>query len=198
MTDPSLHEQFMRLHGESNEEAEEAASMLGHAAEASGDQVIAVSACLLGEKTRYDGRDAHVPDIVDPLLRRRHMRVIPLCPEILGGMGCPRDPVRFVVGDGEALLRGEPARIEDGLGRNWTAPIVLGAKRAERLADLARASLALLKERSPSCGSRSIHGPRGVVPGRGALAARFMHRNLPVASETDTSPLRFSPFCTKL
>lgn len=180
MTD--LHRLYQRLHGDDPADAEAAARELA----ASGRRVVAISACLLGEKTRWDGDDRLTPAAVDPLLADPTVAVLPLCPEILGGMGCPRPPVHFADGDGDALAAGGPARVVDDRGADRTAELAAGAARADALAAAAGATSALLKERSPSCGVRVIHGPSGVIPGRGAFTARLARRaHLPLRSEED-------------
>lgn len=174
MSGRDLHERYRRLH---EGDAEAAAREVG----ASGKRVVVVSACLLGERTRWDGGDKLMPEVVDPLLADPSVAVLPLCPEILGGMGCPRPPVHFVRGDGD-----DPAfRVADDRGRDATAALAAGAARADALAAAAGASEAVLKERSPSCGVHAIHGPAGVRPGRGAFAARLLRRGLRVLSEDD-------------
>lgn len=174
------HRLYERLHGPDGD-AESAAAELA----SSGKRVVVVSACLLGERTRYDGGDKYRPDVVDPLLEDPDTVVMPLCPEILGGMGCPRRPVTYAAGDGDALARGAGARVVDDLGADRTAELDRGARRADELAARAGARLAVLKEKSPSCGAHLVHGPAGVQAGRGAFAARLAVRGLTVCAEED-------------
>jgi uncharacterized protein YbbK (DUF523 family) len=159
----NLHELYARLHGADPDDARAAARELA------GQDVVVVSACLLGEKTRHDGGDKLSPAVVDAV---RGRAVLPLCPEILGGMGCPRPPVQFTA-DG---------RIVDTAGRDRTAELTRGAERAAELAALAGAKDAILKERSPSCGSKTVHREGRVVTGQGVFAARL---HLRVLSEED-------------
>jgi uncharacterized protein YbbK (DUF523 family) len=180
----SLKELYRRLHEAGPDEAERAARELREAAAKAGRRVVVVSACLLGEKTRYDGGDKHVPEATDPLLGDPGVEVMPLCPEILGGMGCPRPPVHFAEGDGDTVLDGH-GRLVDDAGRDHTGAMAKGAERADALAALAGAEQALLKERSPSCGSHQIHIAAGLADGRGVFAARLARRHLPVLSEED-------------
>lgn len=172
-----LHDLYQCLHGADRAAADAAARDLAAEAAAAGAEVVVVSACLLGEKTRYDGGDKYTPEVVDPLLHDPNVRVLPLCPEILGGMGCPRPAVWFA---GEAII--------DSAGRDHTAAITSGADRADALARLAGAARALLKERSPSCGVHLVHRgtPPQIGPGRGLFADRLARRHLRVIS--DASP----------
>jgi uncharacterized protein YbbK (DUF523 family) len=165
----ALHDLYLALHGDDRAAALSAARALH------GKRVVVVSACLLGERTRYDGGDKLDPRVIDRVLHDPTLAVLPLCPEILGGMGCPRPPVHFAA-DGRAV---------DDRGRDRTAELTAGAARADELAAAAGASEAILKERSPSCGVRTIHGPAGVQAGRGRFADRLAARHLPVLSEDD-------------
>ncbi len=180
VVEPRLHHLYERLHGSDAGAAEAAARELAAEAAAAGAEVMVVSACLLGEKTRYDGGDRYTPAAVDPVLADARVRVLPLCPEILGGMGCPRPAVWFV-----------GATVRDATGRDHTAAITAGADRAGALAAAAGATRALLKERSPSCGVHTVHraaapgAPAALAPGRGLFADRLERRHLPIVSEAD-------------
>lgn len=176
-----LRRLYQRLHEQGPADAEAACRELADEARASGARVAVVSACLLGERTRYDGQDKAMPLATAPLCHNDAIRVLPLCPEILGGMGCPRPPVHFEVGDGDA----EVARVVDDRGVDRTAALMEGARRADALAEIAGASQALLKENSPSCGVHAVYGPKGIQRGRGAFAARLALRQLLVWSESD-------------
>lgn len=173
---PELHRLWQRLHGPDRADADAAAREVG----ASRRRVVAVSACLLGEPVRYDGRDKLTPEVA-ALVEDPDVAVLPVCPEVLGGMGCPRRPVHFSRGDGGT----RDARVVDDRGRDQTGPLMAGAARADELARLAGAEEAIMKERSPSCGVREVHGPTGLGPGRGALTARLERRGLRVRSEED-------------
>jgi uncharacterized protein YbbK (DUF523 family) len=176
-----LRRLYQRLHDGDPAQAEAACREVAKEATDRGARVVVISACLLGERTRYDGRDKAMPEATAPLVDDEQVRVLPLCPEILGGMGCPRPPVHFQVGDGD-----DPAaRVTDDAGRDRTEALFRGARRAALLADLAGAGEALLKENSPSCGVHAVYGPRGTKPGRGALTAALSHLRLPVWSECD-------------
>jgi uncharacterized protein YbbK (DUF523 family) len=166
-----LKDLYARLHERGDAEADTAAREL----RAEGKEIVAVSACLLGERTRYDGQDKLTPAVVDPLLADARIQVLPLCPEILGGMGCPRRPVHY-----ESIA--PDARVLDDTGADRTAELMRGAERGAALAHAAGAARAVLKERSPSCGVHAIHTGAGITPGRGAFTSRL---RLPVLSDED-------------
>ncbi|MGM9661562.1 MAG: DUF523 domain-containing protein [Oscillospiraceae bacterium] len=106
-------------------------------------ETLLISACLMGVCCRYDGGGKELPEL--PQLMRRYS-LVPVCGEVLGGLPTPRVPAERV---GERVL--------DRDGRDVTEAFRRGAAEAVRLAKLYGAKKALLKERSPSCGSGSIY-----------------------------------------
>lgn len=104
---------------------------------------ILVSACLLGVACRYDGRSKAYP-LMDELCCRHE--VIPICPEQLGGLPTPRVP---------AERQGE--RVVTKTGGDVTEQYRRGAEEAVGLAKKLGCTVAILKERSPSCGSGAIY-----------------------------------------
>jgi len=147
-----------------------------------GYSMLVISACLAGEKCRYcgDGFDY-------PALRKlvEEGKARPVCPEVLGGLPVPRDPNEIVGGDGFDVLDGQ-ARVLTNRGADETAAFMRGA--AEVLAAVREngASMAILKERSPSCGSTMIYdgtfnGQR--IPGSGCTAALLIREGIRVYSE---------------
>lgn len=128
-------------------------------------QVVLVSACLWGLRTRYDGRLSPAPELKE---RLAGCQVLALCPEVLGGLAVPRPPARILGArpgrEGADVLAGV-ATLVDAQGRDVTQAFVAGARAvlAQALAQGAR--LAYLKDRSPSCG----HDPQGQNP-RGGVA----------------------------
>jgi len=113
-----------------------------------------VSACLLGERVRFDGRDA-APS-TDLLARwMREGRVVSICPEVAGGLPVPRPPAELQGGSGADVLAGS-ARIATKDGRDVTAHFVAGANAALEAARANGVRMAILKARSPSCGKGQI------------------------------------------
>lgn len=147
-----------------------------------------VSACLLGLATRYDG--GHNGSAALRKFCRRY-RVIPVCPEQLGGLSTPRRPAEIRGGDGLDVLRGKAAVVDDA-GADVTAQFLRGARAALRLAQLYRVEGAILKSGSPSCGSGKIRD--GSFSGRcragdGVTAALLKEHGIPVFFEKSL-PLR--------
>lgn len=142
--------------------------------------MILVSACLLGQPTRYDGRVLPVPPLLASL---DPAQVLALCPEVLGGLAVPRPPARLVdarVGrEGDDVLAGR-ARLLTADGRDVTAAFIAGAREVLGQALAAGIKEAWLKDRSPSCG-HDPHGqnPRG-GPGQGVLTALLLSHGIAV------------------
>jgi len=116
--------------------------------------VIIVSACLLGLKTRYDGKTKAVPELTSGLAQ---MPVIPICPEQLGGLPTPRPPASILYGNGIDVLNGK-AKVISESGEDVTPYFLKGAKEALKLAKMFRVNCAILKSKSPSCGLSPIIG----------------------------------------
>ncbi len=135
-----------------------------------------ISACLLGEPVRYDGRDnhnkaEHLHDVLQPL--KEQGRLIAVCPEVAGGLGIPRAAAEIIGGDGHDVLAGQ-ARVIDNTGQDVSAEFIAGAQQTLDIARRSGAGAALLAARSPSCGSRQIYdGTFGgrLIPGVGVTVA---------------------------
>jgi uncharacterized protein YbbK (DUF523 family) len=118
-------------------------------------QKILVSACLLGQPVRYDGGHK----LRDDKLLRQWMaegRVVPICPELAGGLVVPRLPAEISNASGLQVLSGG-ARVMESGGRDVSAAFVSGAQQALRLVRMHGIRLAVLKEGSPSCGTGATY-----------------------------------------
>lgn len=137
-----------------------------------------VSACLLGLRCRYDGTSRPCRAVLDiPCIT-----VIPVCPEQLGGLPTPRPSAGFAGGDGDAVLGGT-ARIVDAQGRDVTPSFVLGAGQVCMLAENLHVRHAILKERSPSCGTHLVWQDGALCPGRGVTAAMLVRLGIDIMNE---------------
>jgi uncharacterized protein YbbK (DUF523 family) len=133
---------------------------------------ILISACLIGQKVRYNGGHQRLEH---PLISawQASGRLVPCCPEVLGGLPIPRPPAQIVGGDGDRVLRGE-ANVRTAAGADVTPAFIEGAKATLTLTQRHAIRVAILCQRSPSCGSRQIYNGRfdGVlIPGLGVTAA---------------------------
>ena len=139
---------------------------------------ILVSACLLGCPCRYDGKSKPNDRVLS--LMKQHT-FIPVCPEQMGGLATPRPPAE---------------RTSDGVftqtGTDVTAQYQRGAQEALHLAQLYHCACAVLKERSPSCGSGAIYDgsfSRTLVDGDGVTAELLKQHGIAVLGESEVYKL---------
>lgn len=115
--------------------------------------MIVISACLVGEKVRYDGNhklDLFYKNLID------EKKAISICPEILGGLQVPREPAEIIGGDGYDVWN-DQAKVMTVTGRDVTIQFKEGAKRALSIIKDLNAKTVILKSDSPSCGSTVIY-----------------------------------------
>lgn len=142
-----------------------------------------VSACLAGVPTRYDGKSRSY----EPLLEfAQKLVIVPICPEILAGLGIPRLKRRFVYGDGADALKGDAGVIADD-GSDSTEDFINGAQRALTICRLVGPDLILFKDGSPSCGVKRVDIEGAKTRGIGVTTALFMESGLRVVSEKGLS-----------
>ena len=106
---------------------------------------ILVSHCFLGEPCRYDGASRLDRQIIE--LHRAGHNLVPVCPELLGGLDVPRSPAE-IQPDGRVVTQD---------GEDVTAAYRAGAERAVEIAKEKGCTAAILKARSPSCGSGEVY-----------------------------------------
>ena len=111
-----------------------------------------VSACLAGERCRYDGTSCPDKDIIAMISSGS---AIAACPEILGGLGTPRARAEISGGDGLSVLKGKAAVITEN-GQDVTGAFLEGAARLVAAAKEANCTVAILKSKSPACGVGTI------------------------------------------
>ncbi|MBQ4283284.1 MAG: DUF523 domain-containing protein [Lachnospira sp.] len=143
---------------------------------------ILVSACLLGVHCRYDGKCQDIPEFAKhlPQLMEKY-NLIPVCPEVFGGMTTPRLPSEIVSGK-----EGNEFRVRNSAGEDVTDNFVRGAKEAVHLAKLYNCRYAILKKRSPSCGSGLVYDgtfSKTLVEGDGVAAAMLKEAGVVVLDE---------------
>ena len=135
---------------------------------------VLVSACLLGENCKYSGGNNYNQAVCD--FARGH-QVVPVCPEILGGLSTPRAP---------SERRGSGVVTKDGA--DVTEQYRKGAQEVLRLARLYGCTAAVLKERSPACGSGEIYDgtfTHTVVDGFGVAAELLAENGIRVLGESE-------------
>ncbi len=141
---------------------------------------IAVSSCLLGEPCRYDGKAKPCPSVIDALSAHE---VVSICPEVAGGLPTPRLPNEIVTAD-------RAVRVVDREGVDNTDAFIRGASSCVERALREGCSLAILKEKSPSCGCGAVYDGTftgKLVEGFGLTARRFLSSGVRVAGESVVS-----------
>lgn len=111
---------------------------------------VLLSACLNGSRCQYDGRRPSF------LAFDGSVDIVPVCPEVDGGLGVPRPRAEIVGGDGNDVLDGR-ARVVTVDGDDVTAEYVEGAQRALETALRNSVQVAVLQDVSPSCGATSVN-----------------------------------------
>lgn len=143
-----------------------------------------VSACLAGHAVRHDAT-SNAQDAICQLLHTHE--VITACPEMLGGLSCPRFPAEIQNGQANDVLNGT-AQVKDVIGTDVSAEFIAGAQRMLALAQRHKVDVVILKENSPSCGSRYIYDgtfTRTKIDGYGVTTALLKQHGFQVLSEHD-------------
>ncbi len=147
---------------------------------------ILISACLLGERVRYDG----VVLIQDnELIKQWNLegRLVSFCPEVAGGLSTPRAAAEIVGGSGAEVLKNE-ALIINNKHEDVTLFFLKGAHKALVLCQKYAIKHAILTERSPSCGGQTIYdGSFNHIlrDGEGVTAALLRQHGIVVFSQHD-------------
>jgi len=144
---------------------------------------ILISACLAGDRVRYD--DKRVP-FKDDLLREWTLKglLVKVCPEVSGGLKIPRPMAQIVNGNGLDVLKGV-AKVIDIDGHDVTPSFIKGAEYAFSLAKKYDIQIAILKEKSPSCGVHHIYDDLNIVPGSGVTTAFLKQNGIKIFSENE-------------
>lgn len=130
-----------------------------------------VSACLCGEKTRYDGK-ASVSEKVKKLVDEG--KAIMVCPEVDGGLSVPRLPCEI-----------QNRKVINTAGEDMTKYFVAGAMKTLETAQKYGIKKSILKEKSPSCGSSCIYDgtfSRTLIPGEGITTKLLRENGIEVIS----------------
>lgn len=146
---------------------------------------ILISACLLGEKVKYNGED-NLVEFLAAWAAANPSRFISVCPEVAGGLPIPRPPAE----------RQPDGRVVNVQGADVTMYFLAGAENVLRLAREHNIQIAILKESSPSCGAATIYDgtfSQKKISGQGVTAALLRQHGIRVYSEkTLTEELFYS------
>ncbi|VVB76177.1 Uncharacterised protein [uncultured archaeon] len=136
--------------------------------------MIIVSGCLAGINCNYKSESKPNAFVIE-LVRKG--KAIPICPEQLGGLSTPRTPAE--IKEGKVFTKN---------GVDVTSNFVSGAKEVLKIAIMANCKLAILKAKSPSCGSGQIYDGTflgELIPGDGILAKELKQNGIRVITEND-------------
>ena len=135
---------------------------------------VVVSACLLGENCKYNGGNNYSREVAAFLEGKE---VIPVCPEMLAGLGVPRTPIEIV---------GEDVKTRDG--QSVGAALSMAVEEILAQLDGQEIACAILKSRSPTCGVKQIYDGTfsgTLVDGMGVLAAALKENGYNVLDSED-------------
>lgn len=141
---------------------------------------ILVSRCLLGQPCRYDGKSKPVEALLT--LEQQGHTLVPVCPEEDGGLPTPRPPAEIQ----------EDGRVVNRAGVDVTAEYMAGAYHALKLARECGCTVAVLKEKSPSCGNRQVYDGSfsgKLVEGQGITARLLTEHGICVLGESQLNEL---------
>ena len=147
---------------------------------------ILISACLAGDLVRYDGKLVPLTD--ELLCKWNHKGLfVKVCPEVSGGLKIPRLPAQIVNGNGQNVLDGN-AKVMDIEGYDVTIAFLKGAEYALNKVKEYKIEIAILKEKSPSCGIHHIYDGKfdsTLIPGFGVTTAILKQSGIRVFSENE-------------
>ncbi|WP_338974176.1 DUF523 domain-containing protein [Fusobacterium vincentii] len=135
---------------------------------------VLISACLLGDNVKYSGGNNLKPELVT-LLEKYNVKIVKICPECFAGLPIPRVP---------SEIREDKVFSKDG--RDITEEFLSGAEKTYQVAKKKQVDFAILKERSPSCGSSYIYDGSfsgNVIQGQGLTAKKLSKENIIIFSE---------------
>ncbi len=140
----------------------------------SGMEKILISACLIGDKTRYDGKSNYNP-LVKELLEKYEL--VPFCSEVEGGLPVPRKP--------SEIVNDKVINID---GKDVTRNYLKGAELALNICKYLHIKVAILKDGSPACGAHQIHDGKfsgKKIKGMGITASLLTKNGIKVISEDE-------------
>jgi len=139
---------------------------------------IIISSCLLGNNCKYNGLNNY-NSLVEEL--KKYYELIPICPEVFGGLNIPRDP---------SEIKGDMVISKNN--KDVTNEFYLGANIALDIAKKNNIKIAILKEGSPSCGNNYIYDgtfTKTKINGSGITARLFKDNNIKIYTENEIDEL---------
>ncbi|MBR4693191.1 MAG: DUF523 domain-containing protein [Bacilli bacterium] len=136
---------------------------------------VLISACLLGVNCKYSGDNNYNKELIDKL--NEQYDLIPICPEIMGGLSTPRKPAE--IRDGKVF---------NNQGDEVTKNFQKGAEEALKIAKILNTNKAILKSKSPSCGKGLIYDGtfnNKLIEGNGITTDLLLKNKIQVISDKE-------------
>jgi len=141
-----------------------------------------ISSCLLGINCRFDGKVKLYSEILD---LTKEEKLVPVCPEQLGGLPTPRIPQEIQGCSGEDVLDGK-GKVLNKKGEDVTLNFIKGAEEVLKIARMFNVSEFIGKARSPSCGYGEIYDgsfSNKLIKGNGVTAALLKRNGIKITTE---------------
>lgn len=142
---------------------------------------VVVSACLLGENCKYSGGNNRCERLLSELVKRPDIEVIPVCPEVAGGLSTPRPPAEIV--DGE-VINNQGVSVD----AEYRAGVAAENARLAPAIEAGDLAAAVLQSRSPSCGVHQVYDGTftgRLVNGRGLFAEALANAGVRLIDVSD-------------
>ena len=139
-----------------------------------------ISACLAGENCKYSGGNNFIGETALASLGDKY-ELVSVCPEVMGGLSVPRCPCERI-----------GARVMNERGEDVTAQFKAGAELTADICERQGIKKALLKEKSPSCGSGRIYDgtfSHTVIAGDGVTAEHLRALDIALYGESEIEKL---------
>ena len=136
---------------------------------------VLISACLLGVNCKYSGDNNYNKELIDKL--NEQYDLIPICPEIMGGLSTPRKPAEI-----------RDKKVFNNQGDEVTKNFQKGAEEALKIAKMLNVNKAILKSKSPSCGKGLIYDGtfnNKLIEGNGITTDLLLKNKIQVISDKE-------------
>lgn len=142
---------------------------------------IAVSACLVGKNTKYDGTNNYNKSVMEYLKDKEYILI---CPEVTGGLPTPRVPSERVNG-----------KVINKENIDVTHNFVIGASKTLEELKKQNIELVIVKSKSPSCGYKQIYDGTftgTIIEGNGVFTELAVKNGIQILTEKDIENKKFA------
>ncbi|ANQ51900.1 DUF523 domain-containing protein [Flammeovirga sp. MY04] len=137
-----------------------------------------ISSCLVGVKCRYNGTCSSTINLEDMI---QSGEAIPICPEVIGGLPTPREPV-------EIQQTEDGIRVTNKAGNDYTPQFLKSAEEVLKICQDNGITNAILQSRSPSCGFGKIYDGTfsgKLIEGNGVVADKLFKNGISVMTDEE-------------